>query len=75
MRRSTTRYISVGRIDLPADLAREVNALLHDPFTGRKRYGDFRTLCVQLFSNWVEEQRSSPPADSGHPDSGHPPPL
>jgi hypothetical protein len=58
MRRSTIHYIPVGRIDLPTDLAREVNDLLRDPLTGRKRYGDFRTLCVQLFSNWVEEQRS-----------------
>lgn len=59
MRRSAVTYVPVGRLDLPADLAEEVKLLLLDPLTGRTRYGEFRRVATQLFSNWVDEQKST----------------
>jgi len=59
MRKSVAKYKDIGHIDLPAELADDVVALLWDPRFGRIRYGALRRLCFKLFSNWVEEQRTT----------------
>lgn len=58
MRKSVIPFKDIGQIELPADLADEVVALLWDPRAQRIRYGSMRRLCYRLFSNWVEEQRA-----------------
>ena len=60
MRRAITPLVNVGNIRLPPELAEEVNRLLHDPRTSRKRYGSLTQLMVILLTNWVEEHRASP---------------
>jgi hypothetical protein len=62
MRRvSKSAYIDIGSLILPRELAEDVQLLLRDPLTGRTRYGELRRLTIQLFANWVDEQRSRHP--------------
>ena len=65
MRRQTIEYDYIGRLDLPKDLAEDVKLLLMDPLTGRTRYGELRKISTMLWSNWVEDQRSTPRARRG----------
>lgn len=59
MRRRPDTLKFIGRVDLPEELADEVRLLLLDPVTNRISYGEFRKLCYQLFSNWVDSQRQN----------------
>lgn len=59
MRNSIINYRQLGSLWLEDELAREVQALLLDPRTGRTRYGELKRVSNMLFANWVASQRDA----------------
>ena len=59
MRKSIIEYTDMGKLLIPRELADEVRALHRDPVTGRVRYGDLKTLWIQLISNYVDSRRDT----------------
>lgn len=49
----------MGKLFVPADLASDIRTMLHDPITGRTRYGSIRGLTIALLQKWVEEHRTA----------------
>lgn len=44
-------------VSIPTSLLVEVDLYLHDPFTGKPRYGARSKLIERLLRGWVAEQR------------------
>ena len=57
MRRNPMPRIPVN-VQMEPSLHEEVQILLHDPLTGRVKYGALSDLANRLFRQWVDAQRA-----------------
>lgn len=62
MPRQKSEYLRADlKVSVPAALAAEVNLLLEDPLTRRRKYGALSKLIEALLKNWLALQHQEHP--------------